>query len=137
MILVDTSIWSLALRRRRTDLSSGEVAFRDELEQLVQTGKAALIGAIRQELLSGIATRSSFESLRTYLAAFPDLLVSTKVHEAAAQCFNACRAKGVVGSPIDMLICAVAVDRNLPIFTADRDFTAYHKHLPIRLHHAS
>lgn len=137
MILVDTSIWSLALRRRRTDLSPNESAVLTEFEQLVQTGKAALIGAIRQELLSGISSSASFKSLHSYLSAFPDLPTATRDHEAAAKCFNTCRAKGVVGGPIDMLICAVAIDRSLPIFTADRDFTAYHKHLPIRLHHVS
>jgi predicted nucleic acid-binding protein len=137
MILVDTSIWSLALRRRKSDLSATEVALRDELEQLAHIGKATLIGAIRQELLSGIASKASYEALQSRLAAFPDLAVTTKDHEAAARCFNTCRAKGVIGGPIDMLICAVAMEKNLAIFTADNDFTTYHNHLPIRLHHAS
>ena len=48
-VLVDTSVWSLALRR--TSPSGESVAI---LEALVEEGRAVLMGAIRQELLSGL-----------------------------------------------------------------------------------
>jgi len=35
---------------------------------------------------------------------------------------------------IDLLICAIAYRHKLAIFTTDRDFDRYAKHLPIRLH---
>ncbi|MGZ5433177.1 MAG: hypothetical protein ACXWH7_09630, partial [Thermoanaerobaculia bacterium] len=61
-VLVDTSIWSLSLRRRST---SGTVsASTAELAALVQDGRVAMIGAIRQELLSGIKERAQFDRLR-------------------------------------------------------------------------
>jgi hypothetical protein len=53
-VLVDTSIWSLALRRRPGDLNPNENLLVTELTELIQEGRAAIIGLIRQELLSGI-----------------------------------------------------------------------------------
>jgi predicted nucleic acid-binding protein len=93
-----------------------------------------IIGPIRQELLSGIKEHRQFARLRDRLRAFPDLGLGQSDYEEAASCLNACRAKGVQGSNTDFLICSVAVRHDLSIFTTDRDFTEYQKHLPITLH---
>ena len=53
---------------------------------------------------------------------------------AAAGFFNLCRSKGVQGSNTDFLICAVAVRAKVSIFTLDKDFDLFSKHLPIVLH---
>jgi predicted nucleic acid-binding protein len=92
-----------------------------------------IIGPIRQELLSGIRSEDQYEKLRKHLAAFPDLEIRTEVYEMAAKFYNLCRSKGVQGSNIDFLICAVAVKKQLAIFTTDNDFRSYAKHLPIVL----
>jgi predicted nucleic acid-binding protein len=55
-------------------------------------------------------------------------------HEAAAQANNDCRAKGVVVTTVDILICAIALRRGWSIFTTDPDFNNYAKILPIALH---
>ena len=55
MVLVDTSVWSLALRRKRADLSAHENDTREpRYSELVQDGRAQIRGPVRQELLSGI-----------------------------------------------------------------------------------
>ena len=133
-VLVDTSIWSLAIRRRRGDLNAREKSFVREWIRLVESGQAALIGPIRQEILSGIRHESDFAVVRHRLSAFAYLPVLPQDYDQAAAFFNACRAKGVTGTPIDLLICAVADRRKVAIFTADTDFELYAKHLPIRLH---
>jgi predicted nucleic acid-binding protein len=56
-----------------------------------------------------------------------------KVLVKAAEFANICRGKGIQGSTIDFLICAVAALENLMIFTTDKDFENYRKHLPIRI----
>jgi len=134
--LVDTSIWSLSLRRRQ-GRSKKEDLFVDELGQLIASDQARIIGAIRQELLSGIRSPEQFTSLRDRMRSFIDLPVGSQDHEMAASFANACTAKGIQNSSIDMLICAIAVRYELAIFTTDTDFTHYQNHLPIRLHHAS
>lgn len=135
-VLVDTSIWSLALRRRPQDLNPAEHAAVAELTSLIQEGRARIIGLVRQELLSGIKTSSQYEKLRGVLRSFPDEPVATADYEAAAKAGNDCRARGVAVSVSDILLCAVAISRDWPIFSTDPDFHSYAKILPIKLHTA-
>lgn len=134
-VLVDTSVWSMALRRpKNLEPSAGQQATANALADLVRDGRAVLIGPIRQELLSGLKTQSQFEVLRDSLVAFEDLALSMPVYEAAAQAFNTCRAHGVQGSNTDFLICAAAMHYQLPVFTLDGDFVNYRKWLPVPLY---
>lgn len=135
-VVVDTSIWSLALRRRTRDLSPFERALVAECAELVREGRVLLPGAVRQELLSGIATAAAFETLRDRLRAFPDVPIDAEDHEDAARCFNACRARGISGSAVDMLLCAIARRSDASVFTTDGDFTRYATPLGLRLHEA-
>ncbi len=134
-VLVDTSVWSLALRRpTKHQLSPEQRATVNALGDLVRDGRAVLIGAVRQELLSGIKTESQFDVLRNSLGAFEDVLLTREVYESAAQAFNNCRANGVQGSNTDFLICAVSLRHQIPIFTLDGDFLMYQRWLPVQLY---
>ena len=128
-VLVDTSVWSLALRRR-----APAHAAVDELRRLVASGRAALVGPVRQELLGGIRGQADFSRLRDHLRAFPDEPIVTGDYERATECFNLCRAQGVQGSNTDFLLCAVAERHGLPILTTDEDFAQFARVLPIALH---
>jgi predicted nucleic acid-binding protein len=132
-VLVDTSVWSLALRRHRPEREGEVVA---ELGRLIAGFEVAMIGPIRQELLSGIRERAQYDTLCEKLRAFTDIRLETEDYETAARFFNQCRASGVQGSNTDFLICAVSVLRGMAIFTTDRDFDAYSRILGVRLHHA-
>jgi len=129
-VLVDTSVWSLALRRNRAVRSVEVLA----LEELIREGRVALLGPVRQELLSGVPIVEQDEALRDHLRAFPDVRLDPEDYEEAAAFFNRCRAKGVQGSNTDFLICAAAARRQFAILTTDTDFTHYARHLPIQLH---
>jgi predicted nucleic acid-binding protein len=104
------------------------------MEWLISHGAVAIMGPIRQELLSGIKQVKQFEQVRDALRSFLDIPLVTEDFEAAAQYFNLCRSKGVQGSMTDFLICAVAIRQDIEIFTTDLDFKHYHKHLPIALY---
>ena len=130
-VLADTSIWSLALCRSRATAGAGTT---EELTRLVQSYRVVLIGAIRQELLSGIRFEEQFLKLQDRLRAFPDMPLRTEDYELAARCFNRCRARGIQGSNTDFLICAVALSREIPVYTTDRDFDAYARVLGVVLH---
>ena len=134
--LVDTSVWSLALRRQPKDLTAAEQSMVGELVDLTREGRVRIIGLIRQELLSGIRTAAQYEKLRVALRAFPDEPINTSDYEAAAGASNACRARGIAASVVDALICQSALSRQWDIFTTDPDFTNYAKALPIKLHTA-
>lgn len=130
-VLVDTCIWSLALRRRPDFTPTPEVL---ELEELIREVRVQIIGPVRQEILSGIKNRQQFDKLKKILAAFPDLPVSTNDYEIAAAYFNIAQSKGIQGSNTDFLICAVAASHHIPIFSTDKDFQHYQHHLPISLY---
>jgi predicted nucleic acid-binding protein len=130
-VLVDTAVWSLALRRKsRPDNESTRLA----LASLVEDGRVAMIGPIRQELLSGIKESAQFDRLREHLRAFPDIEITSGDYEEAASFFNRCRGEGIQGSNTDFLICAVAARYGFSIFTTDEDFTHFAGVLPIVLH---
>lgn len=133
-VLVDTAVWSLALRRKAGQLNREERQVVEEWKSLVRDGQARLAGMIRQEVLSGIRDARDFERLRDRLAPFDDVPTGAAEHEQAASYFNACRARGVTPTSVDMLICALAARHDLSVFTTDTDFARYAKILPIRLH---
>lgn len=87
-VLVDSNLWSLALRRKPGDLSKDERKLEFELRELIKAGRVRLIGPIRQEILSGIKHASEFEKLRQYLRYFEDVVVTQSDHEKAAEFFN-------------------------------------------------
>ena len=134
LVLVDTPIWSLALRRRDADLNPREQRLTTALRELIQDGRAQLVGPVRQELLSGVREESSFNKLRDQLRAFEQVPLDVPDYEEAARLNNQCRARGIAGSAIDFLICATAHRRNWQIFTTDRDFPRYAAVLPLKLY---
>lgn len=129
-VIVDTCVWSLALRRD-TQKSDPTVA---EFRRMIQGYRVQMIGPIRQEILSGIRNEAQFKRLKKYLDSFPDLPAVTEDYVAAATYFNRCRSKGVQGSNTDFLICAMANRNRLAIFTTDNDFKLFSKHIKIALH---
>jgi hypothetical protein len=133
-VLVDTSVWSVALRRRRERLAEVERDTVAEWSSLVREGRAGLIGPIRQEILSGIRNSSQFELLRARLEPFPNLAVLDADYIEAAGLFNRSRRHGVSSTPFDMLIGAVAIRLDLPVFSLDGDFRNAARLLPFRLH---
>jgi predicted nucleic acid-binding protein len=130
-VLIDTCIWSLALRR---DIPSDQTHHVLELRQLISDFRVQMIGPVRQELLSGIRDRAQFDRLREHLRAFPDLALKTEDYERAAEFYNTLRARGIQGSNTDFLICAAADRHDLPIYTVDTDFLLFAQHLPIQLY---
>ena len=129
-IIIDTSVWLLALRRQRSSPS----AETKELAELVREGRTAMLGAVRQELLSGVRADQQFETLRGHLRAFPDIPLEAEDYEEAASFFNKCRARGIQGSNTDYLICAAAARRGFGILTTDTDFAHFARVLPIEIH---
>ena len=129
-VLVDTCIWSIALRGR----TSKDKQIAEKLTQLIDDNQVKIIGAIRQELLSGYSDKQSYERLRAKLKFFPNEPTVDADYEAAAEYSNFCRTKGIQGSHTDFLICAVAIRAKLKIFTTDKDFSNYCKHLPISIY---
>ncbi len=132
-VLVDTSVWSLALRRRGAMLNPVERRHIATLGRLIDEHRVLMIGPVREELLSGVRHREQFEQLREQLRAFPDEVLTTQDYEVAAEMGNQCRGKGLAVSAIDLLICATTIRRAAALFTTDGDFARYAEILPLEL----
>jgi predicted nucleic acid-binding protein len=128
-VIIDTSVWSLALRR--SDM--GDDPYVIACRRLVVDDRVVMLGPIRQELLSGIRHQAQFDKLRVSLEAFPDFPIRTEDWEMAAACFNTCRRQGVQGSNTDFLLCAVAMRAHYGILSNDNDFINFSNVLPITL----
>ena len=119
-VLVDTCIWSEVLRRK-------------EPSPAIAATLAKLLRDLRQEILSGLSDEEKFIKLKKLLSCLPDAAIATEDYELAAQYANMCRRRGIRGSSVDFLICAVAVRNNFIIYTVDKDFEHYQTVLPITL----
>ena len=126
--LVDTCIWSEVLRRKQP-----HPIIRERLAKMLRHLQAVLIGPVRQEILSGISDESKFMKLKDLLSYLPDVCIETADYELAARYSNICRRKGIQGSAVDFLICAIAVRNNFIIYTVDKDFEHYQTVLPINI----
>ncbi len=130
MIACDTSVLSHFLRRS----TNTDNAVAVTVEKLIDSNELALFGIVRQELLSGIKLATQFERMDLTTQALPLFFADDEDHTTAAKFFNACRSKGVQGSPIDFLICSMAVRRKFLIYTTDPDFDLYEPIVPIELY---
>lgn len=127
-VIVDTSVWSLALKRQP---KTSDVVVK--IYDLIADSRVIILGAVRQEILSGIKHQEQFEKLKNYFRAFPNLTLDAEDYELAADYFNICRRRGIQGANTDFLICATASRRNYEILTTDKDFISFSQYLPIVL----
>lgn len=133
IVLVDTCVWSLALRRSEKHIGMQEMQILKQLREIIPEGRAQMLGVVRQELLSGIRHKPQLEATLAATRGFDDVPLEIADYEEAAMASNNCRAAGIAGSPVDFLICAVALRRNWAIMTTDKDFRRYQKHVPFTL----
>ncbi|MFY9268747.1 MAG: PIN domain-containing protein [Candidatus Manganitrophaceae bacterium] len=129
-VVVDTSVWSLALRRRSQESPSSV----EKLTRLIQDGESIfLLGIILQELLQGLRAQKDFNRLREYLAAFPLVEPKREDYIEAARLRNRCAAKGVQAGTIDFLIAAICLRYQCLLLTTDNDFIAIARCAPLKL----
>jgi predicted nucleic acid-binding protein len=122
VILLDTSVVSRALRRRRRGPEPDPVAARlaGLLEADVELG---MPGIVLQELMSGIAEAAQARRvLHSVREGFVVVLATTGDHLGAADLVNACARKGLALSTPHALIAAQARNRRASLFTTDADF---------------
>lgn len=129
-ILVDTSVWSLALRRPK-----GIVNREAELlKTLIEEGEDIyLLGIILQEVLQGIRNSKDFFALREYFKAFPLIDLTREDYVRAAELKNHLIQKGKQGSTIDVLIALAAISHHCYLFTTDKHFIHIAEHSELKL----
>ena len=129
-LLVDTSVWSLAIRRDRphdtpeVEHLAHEIRLRREI---------ATTGLILQELLQGSVAQSTRRAIADRFEAVTMLVPTTADHIAAAELGNACRRRGVQLKSVDALIAQLCIAHELVLLTTDADFRHASVHTPLRV----
>jgi len=117
-VFVDTSVWSLALRRDNPP-SLPEI---EELRRALNSGSAISTGLVLQELLQGFSRPKAHQKIIEYFTSIPLLIPDRSDHVAAAELRNACRKKGLQIGTIDALLAQLCIRHELAILTTDKDF---------------
>jgi predicted nucleic acid-binding protein len=129
-LFVDTSVWSLALRR---DVTSSEPAV-ERLRQALETGEGVFTtGLVLQELLQGFGGPKARDAIVERFSALPLLVPDRADHTEAADLRNACRRQGVQVGTIDALLAQLCRRHDLVMLTTDRDFELMAPHVDLRL----
>lgn len=129
-LFVDTSVWSLALRRDMpTD--APEVA---ELRRALRGAEPVFTtGLVLQELLQGFRGPRAGTEIIDRFAALPFLRLEREDHVAAAELRNECRQRGVQVGTIDALLAQLCIRFELALLTTDADFRRIALHQPLTL----
>ena len=129
-VLVDTSVWSLALRRD----APPDVREVRVLTECLKRGEFLFTtGIILQELLQGFRGPKQRERLIERLSEFPLIVPDLSDHVQAAELQTICRRKGIQVGTIDGLLAQLAIRHELELLTTDRDFKLIARHFPLRL----
>jgi predicted nucleic acid-binding protein len=129
-LFVDTSVWSLALRRDRPADEPEIVA----LGHALRVGEAVLTtGLVVQELLQGFHGPGAREQILERFAALPLLIPDREDHVAAAELRSSCRRRGTQVGTIDALLAQLCIRHELTMLTTDADFTHIAKLHPLRV----
>lgn len=129
-LFVDTSVWSLALRRDRVPQEPA-VSFLEE--QLLAAEPVVTTGLILQELLQGFNGPKAVELIVQRFRALPMLQPDRQDHMAAAEVRNLCRRSGIQLGTIDALLIQLCGRHDLTLLSTDRDFMLAARHVPFRL----
>ena len=128
--LVDTSVWSLAFRKKGP-ADHPKVRF---LTKLIEQGEdVALVGVVLQELLQGLPSEAAFKKLKENLEAFPLVDLDRPDYVLAAAFRRACRKDGISATTIDCQIAAAAIRHKYLLLTTDRDFEHIAKRSQLKL----
>lgn len=129
-LLVDTSVWSLALRR---DGASAAQEVRALQEAIMGSDAVVTTGLVLQELLQGFNGPSAAAAIIERFQALPILAPDRSDHIAAAQVRNVCRRSGVQIGTIDALLIQLCGRHDLTLLSTDKDFVHAARHVPFKL----
>ncbi len=118
-LFVDTSVWSLALRRDAADRGPEVAALTQALER---SEPLYITGLVLQELLQGFTGPKAREQIIERLAALPLLVPDRRDHINAAELRNVCRRAGVQIGTVDALLAQLCIHHGLTMLSTDNDF---------------
>ena len=129
-LFVDTSVWSLALRR---DAPAPLPEVHSLVRALEGGGAILTTGVVLQELLQGFSGPRDRERIVDRFAVLPLLVPDRRDHIDAAELRNKCRRGGVQIGTIDALLAQLCIRHDLTMLATDRDFRDMAEHCALKL----
>ena len=129
-IIVDTSVWSLALRKNGP---ANHPAVKKLQSLLVDTQSIVLIGIILQEILQGFRQEDTFKKATSHFDPFPLLTLDRSDFVAAAKLRRYAASKGLSLSTPDCQIAAATIEHHCHLLTTDKDFIRLAQLVPLQL----
>jgi len=129
-LLIDTSVWSEALRRKEKSLNSSETLVRRIIEN---NDEIVIVGIILQEILSGITNEKLFLEILNILNDFSYVEITKEDYIHAAELRNKCKQRGITAGSFDFLIASVAIRNKLMLVTYDNDFKNISKYTELKI----
>lgn len=129
-LLVDTSVWSLAIRR---DAAATEPEVEVLKDALQGSDIVVTTGFILQELLQGFSGPKAGPQIVERFAALPLLQPDREDHIAAADLRNKCRRAGIQVGTIDALIAQLCIRHDMLLLSTDNDFKLASAHCALRV----
>jgi len=129
-LLVDTSVWSLALRR---DADASEPEVQHLKDALFGADTVVTTGLVLQELLQGFSGAKAATRIVERFAALPMLQPDREDHVCAAELRNTCRRAGIQVGTIDALLAQLCIRHDLTLLSTDNDFKLMAKHCALRV----
>ena len=118
-LFVDTSVWSLALRRT----APPDLPHIHRLQDALQGGEAIYTtGIVLQELLQGFSGPKAEEQIVQRFASLPYVVPDRRDYICAAALRNVCRRSGLQVGTIDALLAQLCIERGLEMLSTDKDF---------------
>jgi predicted nucleic acid-binding protein len=118
-LFVDTSVWSLALRRDAPAATPEVLA----LVRSIEASETILTtGLVLQELLQGFSGPKARTQILDRFSAVPLVAPDREDHIAAAELRNRSRRAGIQIGSIDALLAQLCLRHDLTMLSTDKDF---------------
>lgn len=125
LVLIDTSVWIMALRG--TDQQAVTA-----VDELLAERRAVTCHIVILELLRGSRTNREFNQLYEDLGALPVVPIKDSTWINAAKTGFHLKKEGFTIPTIDLIIASVAIDNNCALFHNDAHFEILREHAELK-----
>lgn len=127
MILIDTSVWIFALRKKPNE------SIKNKVDKYLSDGVVAITPPIKFELLCGLKNKKDLERMALRFDALPSFKIKNLTWNIATDLAFGLRRKGITIPYFDLLISAVALENGVPLVHADSHFDTVSKHTALKV----
>jgi predicted nucleic acid-binding protein len=116
LVLIDTSVWTHALRR------NGDPQVRDRVQLLMANGQAAWCDAVRLELWNGVRGEAERKKLKELESLLPSLPINADVWSDSCHLAELARTSGLNVPAIDLIVFSCARHHGVKVEHADKHY---------------